>query len=81
MVVLVVPVGDVEVEVVVFLMVDMILVVVVRLGVMSLTNALIVAIVIILRIIVGIYTTNHLGLPIKFPLRRILQPHLDHLLA
>jgi hypothetical protein len=53
--------------------------VVIGLGVVNLTNALIVAVVIILWIIVGIYTANNLGLSIKFFLRRILQPHPDDL--
>jgi len=44
--------------------VDKILEVVVRLRVVSLANELIVAVVIILWIIIGIYTVNHLGLPI-----------------
>jgi hypothetical protein len=52
--------------------VDVILEEVVILGVVNLENVLIVAIVIILWSIVGIYTASHLGLPIKFLLRRIL---------
>jgi hypothetical protein len=69
LVVLVVPVGNVEVEVVV------------RLGIVSLVLTLIVAVVIILWFIVGIYMANHLGLPIKFLCRRIHRPHLNHLLV
>jgi hypothetical protein len=65
-VVLVVLMGDVVVEVVVVFLVDVILKEVVELEIMSLANALIVAVVIILWILVGIYTTNHLDLPIKF---------------
>jgi hypothetical protein len=65
-VVLVVLMGDVAVEVVVVFLVDVILEEVVELEIMSLANALIVAVVIILWILVGIYTTNHLDLPIKF---------------
>jgi hypothetical protein len=65
-VVLVVLMGDVAVEVVVVFLVDVILKEVVELEIMSLANALIVAVVIILWILVGIYTTNHLDLPIKF---------------
>jgi hypothetical protein len=65
-VVLVVLMGDVAVEVVVVFLVDVILKEVVELEIMSLANALIVAVVIILWILVGIYTTNHLDLRIKF---------------
>lgn len=51
---------------------DVILEEVVILGVVNLKNVLIVAMVIILWSIVGIYPASHLGLPIKFLLRRIL---------
>lgn len=47
---------------VVVFVVDVILKVVVELGVVSLANALIVSVVIIMWITVGIYTENHLGL-------------------
>lgn len=75
LVLFVVPMGNVEVVVV------MVLEVVVRLGVVSLVKTLIVAVVIILWIIVGIIMANRLGLPIKFLRRRIHWPHLNHLLV
>ena len=65
-VVLVVLMGDVAVEVVLVFLVDVVLKEVVELEIVSLSNALIVAMVIILWILVGIYTTNHLDLPIRF---------------
>ena len=42
---------------------------------------LIVAALIILWITVGIYMAHHLHLPTTFLCMRILQPHMDHLLA
>lgn len=75
LVLFVVPMGNVEVAVV------MVLEVVVRLGVVSLVKTLIVAVVIILWIIVGIIMANRLGLPIKFLRRRTHWPHLNHLLV
>jgi hypothetical protein len=72
---LVVPVGDVEIEV------DVILEVVVGLRAVSLANSLVEAVVIILWITFGTYKANHLGLSTKFLPKRIIQPHLDHLLV
>ena len=71
---LVVPVGVVFV-------VDMILEDVVGLEDVGLTSALIVAVLIILWTIVGIYMAHHLHLPTRFLPMRILQLHMDHLLA
>jgi hypothetical protein len=78
---LVVIVANVVVEVVAVFVVAMILEVVVKLVVMSLANVLTVAVVSILWIFVGSYTANHLVLPIKLFLWRILQLFLDHLLV
>ena len=75
---MVVLVGDVAVVVFV---VDVIIEVVVALEVMGLANALIVVVLTILRIFVGIYMAQHLGLPIRLLLTMIPQLHLDHLLA
>jgi hypothetical protein len=77
LVVLVVPVGHMAAKLVVVFVVEVILKEVVGSKVMSLANALIVAIVIIQHIIVEIDMANHLGLPIRFLSRRILQPHMD----
>jgi hypothetical protein len=75
---LVVPVG---VVVVVVFVVDVIPEDVVGLGDVGLSSALIVAVLIILWIIVGIYMAHHLHLPTRFLPMRILQLHMDHLLA
>jgi hypothetical protein len=78
---LVVFVEDVAVEVNVVFVVAVILEVVVELVVVSLTNVLNVAIIIIIWIFVGIYMENHLVLPIRLFIRRILLLFLDHLLV
>lgn len=81
MVVLVVPMGYVAVGVVLVSMVDVILEEVIKLEVVSLANALKVSICNHFVDYCWDYMTNHLGLAIRFVLRRILQPHLEHLLV
>jgi hypothetical protein len=64
-----------------FFVVDVILEDVVGLEDVGLTSTLIVAILIILWIIVGIFMAHHLHLPTRFLFVRILQLHMDHWLA
>ena len=75
---LVVPVG---VVVPVVFVVDVIPQDVVGLGDVGLSSAFIVAVLIIMWTIVGIYMAHHLDLPTRFLPIRILQLHMDHLLA
>ena len=81
MVALVVFVEDVVVEVNVVFVAAVILEVVIELVVVSLTNVLNVAVIIIMWIFVGIYTANHLVLPIRLFIWRILLLFLNHLLV